>query len=88
MIKEKKMGLNKFITVISNFLDIHKDKEESKKKALKKLLKKLKKRVSKLEHKIKKSDGNKEKEMLKEELSLVCLHLKKGQAILEKKYES
>lgn len=79
------MGLNKFITVISNFLDIPNDKEEGKKKSLKKLLKKLKKRALKLEKKIKKTNEVQEKATLDEELSLICLHLKKGYTILDKK---
>ncbi len=80
------MSLKKFIKGVKTSLGLGDYKIEGKKKSVKDLLKKLNKRQESLKKRLKGSLEKKEKKVLKEELEIISLQIKKGKEVLVSLY--
>ena len=78
------MGIKEFIKSVKIVLGLKKSIDSKKKKSIKKLLKKLKKRRLEI-YRLLKNSSKKDTELLKDELEIVSLHIKKGKILFNHK---
>ena len=78
------MGIKKFIENVKEFLELDEFQQSGKKKSIKNLLKKLNLKKDDLQVSLKTELENKERTQLEEELAITSIHIKKGEAILNK----
>ena len=76
------MNIKKFIASVIASLNLDGFEKTGKKKSIKRLLEKLEARKEILTHTEKKNLSKKERKELKEELEIITLQIKKGNAIL------
>jgi len=72
------MGVKKFIQNVLESLNMKSFELVGKKKSLKKLLQKLKKRRVQILHELEFETNQEKRALIKEELSLITFHIKKG----------
>jgi len=77
------MGIKKFIATVIASLGLDEFENTGKKKSVKRLLEKLRARKEILSKVSKKKLDKKEKDALKEELTIITLQIKKGEKILD-----
>lgn len=78
------MSIKKFINNAKESLGLDKFKKAGEKKSIKRLLKKLNSKKAILDTSTKKKLTKEEKKILKEELAIITLQIKKGEKILNK----
>ncbi len=78
------MNITKFIKRVTSILDTDISKKNNEKKRIKSLLKKLRLKRKDIEKLLIPNITKKEKKILKEELEMINIHIKKGENILKK----
>ena len=78
------MSIKKFVESVKESLGLNEFEKAGKKKSIRRLLKKLKSKKELLEKTDKKKLNKEEKKILKEELAIITLQIKKGEKLLDK----